>query len=458
MILEEPHNIRILVVDDEQNQRELLQGFLLKKGYSVQAAESGEQALDWLKDHVCEVILTDHRMPGMDGTSLLKEIKNLYPETWVVMMTAYGTVEKAVEAMKLGAYDYLSKPIDLEELLILLERMESSILLTRENRQLRQALHEKFSFEGLITQSPKMEEVLSLVARVAPSQSTVLIRGESGTGKGLIARIIHYQSPRSNGPMVTINCAAIPETLLESELFGHEKGAFTGALFQHRGKFEQAQGGTLFLDEIGDLSPALQAKILRVIQEKTFERVGGNKTLGVDVRIISATHQDLEISIQEGRFRQDLYFRLNVVSLFLPPLRERREDIPLLIDYFLKKFGQQNNKESFEVSKEARELLMRYPYPGNVRELENLVERAVVLSRGPLITTRDLPFHLKEGVWEPDTPVFPLNLSLPQQLEELEKQLIQQALRETEGVQTRAAEKLGISERVLRYKLQKHGI
>lgn len=456
--MKEPRNIRILVVDDEQNQRELLQGFLLKKSYSVQAAESGEQALGLLKEQIFEVILTDHKMPGMDGTTLLREIKALFPETWVVLMTAYGTVERAVEAMKLGAYDYLSKPIDLEELLILLERIESNILLTRENRQLREELKEKFSFEGLITQSPKMEEVLSLVARVAPSQSTVLIRGESGTGKGLIAKIIHYHSARSSGPMITVNCAAIPENLLESELFGHEKGAFTGALFQHLGKFEQAQGGTLFLDEIGDLSPALQAKLLRAIQEKTFERVGGNKTIRVDVRVISATHQDLEQSIQDGRFRQDLYFRLNVVSLFLPPLRERREDIPLLVDYFLKKFGRENNTETLEVSKEARELLLRYPYPGNVRELENLVERAVVLCRGPLITTRDLPFHLKEGVREPEGVAFSSNLTLPEQLEELEKHLVHQALKETGGVQTRAAEKLGISERVLRYKLQKYGL
>ncbi|OGP52268.1 MAG: two-component system response regulator [Deltaproteobacteria bacterium RBG_13_43_22] len=456
--MKESHNIRLLVVDDEKNQRELLQGFLQKKGYSVQAVESGDQALGWLKEHVCEVILTDHKMPGMDGTTLLKEIKALFPETWVVLMTAYGTVEKAVEAMKLGAYDYLSKPINLEELLILLERIESSILLTRENRQLREELKEKFSFEGLITQSSKMEEVLSLVARVAPSQSTVLIRGESGTGKGLIAKIIHYHSPRSTGPMITINCAAIPENLLESEIFGHEKGAFTGALFQHRGKFEQAQGGTLFLDEIGDLSPALQAKLLRMIQEKTFERVGGNKTIRVDVRVISATHQDLESSIQERQFRQDLYFRLNVVPLFLPPLRERREDIPLLVDYFLQKFGRENNKKDLEVSKEARELLLRYPYPGNVRELENLVERAVVLCRDPLITSRDLPFHLKEGVGEPAGVVFPSDLTLPEQLEELERHLIQQALKEMGGVQTRAAEKLGISERVLRYKLQKYGL
>lgn len=455
--MKESQPIRLLVVDDEKNQRELLQGFLVKKGYSVQVADSGEQALVWLKDHVCEVVLSDHKMPGMDGTSLLKEIKSRYPDTWVILMTAYGTVEKAVEAMKLGAYDYLSKPIDLEELLCLLERVENSILLTWENRQLRQELKEKFSFEGLITQSPKMEEVLSLVARVAPSQSSVLIRGESGSGKGLIAKIIHYHSPRSNGPLVTVNCAAIPENLLESELFGHEKGSFTGALFQHRGKFEQAQGGTFFLDEIGDLSPALQAKLLRVVQEKTFERVGGNKTIPVDVRIISATHQDLERHIQEGRFRQDLYFRLNVVSLFLPPLRERREDIPLLIDHFITKFSRENNKEGLEVSKEARELLLRYPYPGNVRELENLVERAVVLSRGKLITSRELPFHLKEGEGELEGVAYSVDLTLPQQLEELEKHLIQKALQEAGGIQTRAAEKLGISERVLRYKLQKFG-
>jgi two-component system NtrC family response regulator len=450
--------IRILVVDDEKNQRELLQGYLQKKGFSTQSAESGPAALAWLQEHVCEVILTDHKMPGMDGTALLKEIKALYPETWVVLMTAYGTVEKAVEAMKLGAYDYLSKPIDLDELLYLLERIENSILLTWENRQLRRELKEKFRFDGLITQSPKMEEVLSLVARVAPSQSTVLIRGESGTGKGLIAKIIHYQSPRSTGPLIPLNCAAIPENLLESELFGHEKGAFTGALFQHQGKFEQARGGTLFLDEIGDLSPALQAKLLRVIQEKSFERVGGNKTIQTDVRLISATHQDLEGFIQEGKFRQDLYFRLNVVSLLLPPLRERREDIPLLIDHFLTTFGGRNNKPDLEISKEARDLLLRYSYPGNVRELENVVERAVVLCRGRLITSRDLPFHLKEGTGESTAFSLPAQLTLPQQLEELEKQLIREALKENSGIQTRAAEQLGISERVLRYKLQKYGL
>jgi two-component system NtrC family response regulator len=450
------HHIRLLVVDDEKNQRELLEGFLHKKGYDVQAAGGGEAALAWLKENGCEVVLTDHKMPGMDGTTLLQAVKALNPEIAVVLMTAYGTVEKAVAAMKLGAYDYLTKPIDLDELLILLGRIEESLLLTREVRQLRQELQEKFSFEGVITQSPRMEEVLSLVARVAPSPSTVLIRGESGTGKGLLARIIHFHSGRSQGPLLTLNCAAIPENLLESELFGHEKGAFTGASALHQGKFEQAHGGTLFLDEIGDLSPALQAKVLRAVQDRAFERVGGSRTITVDVRLLSATHQDLEQLIREQRFREDLYYRLNVVSLFLPPLRDRKEDIPLLLDHFLKKFGQANRKEDLELSREARDQLLRYDYPGNIRELENLVERAVVLSRGRLISTREIPFHLKEGVREGAGASPPADLPLPDQLDALEKTLIQQALLAAEGVQTRAAEKLGISERVLRYKLKKY--
>jgi DNA-binding NtrC family response regulator len=454
----EPHQIRLLVVDDEKNQRELLEGFLQKKGYDVQAAGGGEAALAWLKKNGCEVVLTDHKMPGMDGTTLLQAVKALNPEIAVVLMTAYGTVEKAVAAMKLGAYDYLTKPIDLDELLILLGRIEESLLLTREVRQLRQELQEKFSFEGVITQSPRMEEVLSLVARVAPSPSTVLIRGESGTGKGLLARIIHFHSGRSQGPFLTLNCAAIPENLLESELFGHEKGAFTGASALHQGKFEQAHGGTLFLDEIGDLSPALQAKVLRAVQDRAFERVGGSRTITVDVRLLSATHQDLEQLIREQRFREDLYYRLNVVSLFLPPLRDRKEDIPLLLDHFLKKFGKANRKEDLELSREARDQLLRYDYPGNIRELENLVERAVVLSRGRLISTREIPFHLKEGVREGAVPSPPADLPLTDQLDALEKTLIQQALLAAEGVQTRAAEKLGISERVLRYKLKKYNL
>jgi transcriptional regulator with PAS, ATPase and Fis domain len=303
-----------------------------------------------------------------------------------------------------------------------------------------------------------MEEVMGLVARVAPSQATVLIRGESGTGKELIANAIHYASPRSKKPWVKVSCAAIPETLLESELFGHEKGAFTGATHRRIGRFEEADGGSLFLDEIGDLSPSTQVKLLRVLQDKEFQRLGSNLTLKTDVRVVAATHRNLEEAIQKDLFREDLYYRLNVISIALPPLRERREDIPLLIDYFLKKYSEENQKSILDVSREARTLLLRYPYPGNVRELENLVERAVVLCRGELITTQDLPFHLREerseSLWESPKK----EKSLPESLEVIEKDSILKALHQHQGVQTKAAESLGISERVLRYKMKKYGI
>jgi transcriptional regulator with PAS, ATPase and Fis domain len=303
-----------------------------------------------------------------------------------------------------------------------------------------------------------MEEVMGLVARVAPSQATVLIRGESGTGKELIANATHYASPRAKMPLVKVNCSAIPETLLESELFGHEKGAFTGAAQKRIGRFEEAEGGTVFLDEIGDLSPSTQVKLLRILQEKEFQRLGSNQTLRTDVRVIAATHQNLEEAMKKGQFREDLYYRLNVISIFLPPLRERKEDIPLLIDYFLKKYSEANQKSIFDISKESRNLLLRYPYPGNVRELENLIERAVVLCRGEVITTQDLPFHLKEekpeGSWESARKA----KNLPESLEEIERDLILKALHEHQRVQTRAAESLGISERVLRYKIRKYGI
>jgi len=299
---------------------------------------------------------------------------------------------------------------------------------------------------------------MSLVARVAPSQATVLIRGESGTGKEMIASAIHYASPRSLKPLVKVNCSALPETLLEAELFGHEKGAFTGALQRRIGRFEEAEGGTLFLDEIGDLSPAIKAKLLRILQEKEFQRLGSNLTLKTDVRVIAATHRHLEEAMEKGHFREDLYYRLNVISITLPPLRERREDIPLLIDYFLTRYSKENRKSISDISKEARALLLRHPYPGNVRELENLIERAVVLSRGEVITTQDLPFHVREEkserLWESSRRA----KSLPESLEEIERDLISKALHEHEGVQTRAAESLGISERVLRYKVKKYRI
>ena len=320
------------------------------------------------------------------------------------MMTAYGTVETAVASMKEGALDYLTKPIDLDELLLIFQKVMERSNLIRENRELKAQLQERYTFHNIVYGSPKMEEVMGLVARVAPSQATVLIRGESGTGKELIANAIHYASPRSGKPFVKVSCSAIPETLLESELFGHEKGAFTGAVQRRIGRFEEADGGTIFLDEIGELSPGIQVKLLRILQEKEFQRLGSNLSLKTDVRVIAATHRNLEEAMKKGHFREDLYYRLNVISIQLPPLRERREDIPLLIDYFLKKYSEENQKKISDISKEARTLLLRHPYPGNVRELENLIERAVVLCRGEIITTQDLPFHLQEEkserLWE----------------------------------------------------------
>jgi two-component system NtrC family response regulator len=397
-------------------------------------------------------------MPDFDGLQTLREIRRLYPDLPVVMMTAYGTVETAVAAMKEGALDYLTKPIDLDELLMILQKVLERSNLIQENRTLKAQLQERYLFKHIVYGSPRMEEVMGLVARVAPSQATVLIRGESGTGKELIASAIHYASPRSGKPLVKVNCSALPETLLESELFGHEKGAFTGAVQRRIGRFEEADGGTLFLDEIGDLSPAIQVKLLRILQEKEFQRLGSNLNLKTDVRVIAATHRHLEEAMEKGHFREDLYYRLNVISVILPPLRERREDIPLLIDHFLKKYSKENQKPISDISKEARTLLLRHTYPGNVRELENLIERAVVLCREEVITTQDLPFHLREErserLWESSQK----EKTLPESLEEIERDLIFKALHEHQGVQTKAAESLGISERVLRYKVKKYRI
>ncbi|OGP89346.1 MAG: two-component system response regulator [Deltaproteobacteria bacterium RBG_16_47_11] len=449
---------RILIAEDEKNQRDLLEGFLKKEGFSVEAVANGREALQELEGNFFDVALIDYKMPELDGLQTLREIRNLYPDLPVVMMTAYGTVETAVASMKEGALDYLTKPIDLDELLLMLQKVIERSTLIRENKELRAQLQERYKFTHIVYGSPKMEEVMGLVARVAPSQTTVLIRGESGTGKELVANAIHYASPRSEKPWIKVSCAAIPETLLESELFGHERGAFTGATNRRIGRFEEADGGSIFLDEIGDLSPSTQVKLLRILQDKEFQRLGSNQSLKTDVRVITATHRNLEEAIQKGLFREDLYYRLNVISIVLPLLRERREDISLLIDYFLKKYSEENQKSISDISKEARSLLLRYPYPGNVRELENLIERAVVLCRGELITTQDLPFHLKEEksekLWESSKK----EKSLPESLEEIEKDSILNALHQHQGVQTKAAERLGISERVLRYKMKKYRI
>ncbi len=449
---------RILIAEDEKTQRELLEGFLKKEGFSVETASDGKQALEKIGTDFFDIAFLDYKMPELDGLQTLREIRKRFPDLPVVMMTAYGTVETAVTSMKEGALDYLTKPIDLDELLIIIRKVLERSTLIRENRQLKAQLRERYAFPNIISGSPKMEEVMGLVARVAPSQATVLIRGESGTGKELIANAIHYASPRSDKPLIKVNCSAIPETLLESELFGHERGAFTGAVQKRIGRFEEAEGGTIFLDEIGDLPPSTQVKLLRTLQEREFQRLGSNLTLKSDVRIIAATHRNLEEAMQKGLFREDLYYRLNVITIHLPPLRERKEDLPLLIDHFLKKYSELNRKTIRDLSKEARTLLMRHSYPGNVRELENLIERAVVLCRGEVITTQDLPFHLQEGTSEGQREMPQRTKTLPESLEEIERELILRALHQHQGVQTRAAESLGISERVLRYKMKKYRI
>ena len=329
---------RILIAEDEKAQRELLEGFLKKEGFSVDGVANGREALQRIEGNFYDLALIDYKMPELDGLKTLKEIRRLYPDLPVVMMTAYGTIETAVASMKEGALDYLTKPIDLEELLLILQKVIERSNLIQENRELKARLQERYTFNNIVYGSPKMEEVMGLVSRVAPSQATVLIRGESGTGKELIANAIHYASPRSGGPLVKVSCSAIPETLLESELFGYEKGAFTGAAQRRIGRFEEANGGTIFLDEIGDLSPGIQVKLLRILQEKEFQRLGSNTSIKTDVRVIAATHRNLEELMKKGIFREDLYYRLNVISIHLPPLRERKEDIPLLIDFFLKKY------------------------------------------------------------------------------------------------------------------------
>jgi DNA-binding NtrC family response regulator len=448
-------SLRIVVVDDEPAQRELIAGFLIKQGHEVFAAETGAEALAHARGRQVDLVLTDCRMPGMSGPDLLQKIKAVNPEIPLILMTAYGTVETAVQAMKDGAADYLTKPLDLEELLVRIGRVTEQARLKSEVRELQRQLVERHRLEGIIGESGRMQEVLALVTRVAPSDATVLIRGESGIGKELIARAIHFNSRRAAGPLVSLNCAALPEQLLESELFGHERGAFTGAVAQRKGRFEQADGGTIFLDEIGDLSPTLQVKLLRVLQERAFERVGGNKTLGVDVRVLAATHRDLEQAMRDGTFREDLYYRLNVVTIQIPPLRDRREDIPLLLDHFLRRFAAKNRRDVTSLTVAARDAFLKYDYPGNIRELENLVERAVLLCRGRAIDLEDLPAAVRPGERSADRPE---SQRLPDILGHIERQTIRDALERCGGVQTQAAEALGISERVLRYKMKKYGL
>ncbi|MBW2651104.1 MAG: sigma-54-dependent Fis family transcriptional regulator, partial [Deltaproteobacteria bacterium] len=371
--------LNILVVEDGQSQREMLKDFLAREGHRVEEAEDGNTAIQQVQSGHFDLLLLDFKMPGMNGIEVLEKTKNINPEISVIMMTAYGTIETAVDAMKLGAVDYIAKPIDLEQLLALVDRIAERQTLIRENEILRQKVWKKgLAQEQIIYKDAGMEAIINMVGRVASSRATVLIMGESGTGKELFANLVHATSPRSEKPMIVVNCGAIPETLLESELFGHEKGAFTGAIARRAGRFEEADGGTLFLDEIGELSPPVQVKLLRFLQEREFQRLGGNQTIRADVRIISATNQNLEEKVKDGTFREDLYYRLNVVSMTIPPLRDRRGDISVLTEYFIKQFSAENDKDIKGLSSEAMDILMKYDYPGNVRELENIIERAVV--------------------------------------------------------------------------------
>lgn len=449
--------LSILVVEDAQTQRKLLRGFLQEEGYAVFEAENGESALEKVQRQYFDLLLVDYKMPGMDGITLLESVKKLNPEIDVLIMTAHGNTKTAIRALKAGAVDYLSKPIELEELLLMIQRIGEKQTLKRENELLWKKLAEKaVTTDQIIYQSMAMQEVVNLAGRIAGSQATVLLEGESGTGKELLARLIHSLSPRAQRPMITVNCMALSETLLESELFGHEKGAFTGAVQRRIGLFQEADGSTLFLDEIGDLSAAIQVKLLRFLQEHEFQRVGGNKPLHSDVRIISATNKDLRESVQSGTFREDLFYRLNVVSIRVPPLRERKEDLPILIDHFIGKFATENHKKISGLTVEARDLLIKYDYPGNVREIENIIERAVVIARGETITRRDLPFH--EDFRQPAAAKKHSSMSLKKAVEQIERNMILEALGKAENHQTNAAQYLGVSERMLRYKLKKYGL
>ena len=448
-----PNRFHILVVDDEPVQREMIGGFLKKQGFEVIAADSAERALELFRQDAFDLVLTDQKMAEMSGLELLQAVHTINAETPVILITAFGTIEAAVAALKHGAIDYLTKPLNLDELLYRIRQVSDRYRIINENRELREALQDRHRIEGIIGESGPMLEVLSIVRRVAPSEATVLIRGESGTGKELIAKAIHFGSPRARGPLVKVNCAALPEALLESELFGHEKGAFTGALSSRQGRFELANGGTIFLDEIGDLPLHLQAKLLRVLQEREFEKVGSSRPVRVNVRIMAASHRPLEDLIKAGQLREDLYYRLNVVTIFIPPLRERRSDVALLLDHFLRQYAEKNGKTIRGLTPEGRDILLRYDYPGNVRELENIIERAVVLTRDDVIGSGDLPLTVQElEVADGDRET---NLTVA--VEALERRMIRDALARSDGIQTRAAELLGMGERALRYKLTKYG-
>jgi DNA-binding NtrC family response regulator len=454
------NKFRIMIVEDEKLAGKVLHDSLKEKGYEVSLFETGEEALLYFHDHPVDLALLDYKLPGISGEELFDKIKTLNPLIPVIFMTAYSSVEKAVKLLKMGAYDYLTKPIEMDELLHAIENALEKVTLIEENRQLKESLQEKFSFENYVFNSEQMQQAINLALRAASSGASILITGESGTGKEVIANVIHHNSRRKGNKFIKVNLSALPETLIESELFGAVKGAYTGAV-PRLGKFEEADGGTIFLDEIGELSTDLQVKLLRVLQEREITRLGSNKPVKVDIRLITATNADLLQLVKEKKFREDFYFRLNVINIELPPLRERREDIPLLVDYFIKKFSRLEEKENVSISRDALNLLVRYDYPGNIRELENIIERAVILARGEVLTPQDLPVFIQpqndkqhstvDGIVEMSQDE---NLTLPEILAITEKRVITAALDKYDHNQSRTAKALGISESGLRYKIQ----
>jgi two-component system response regulator PilR (NtrC family) len=452
--------VKLLIVDDESSMLDFLSLLFQGAGYEVTTARSVSEAHKQLERNAFDLVLCDILMPDGNGLDLLREIKANGGGPPVVMMTAYTSTKSAIEAMKLGAADYISKPFDVEELKIVAQKALERAELADENVYLRRELEQKYTFNNIIGKSARMQAIFSLVERIARTASTALIHGESGTGKELIARAIHFASPRSNRRFLSINCGAMPENLLESELFGHERGAFTGAVKDKKGLFQEADRGTLFLDEIGEMTPTMQVKLLRALQEKVVRKVGGTDEETVDVRIIAATNQDLEGRLLTGEFREDLYYRINVLPIHLPPLRQRREDIPLLVDFFLQKYSKQMELPLRQISIEAMQILESYDWPGNVRELENLIERVLALSHAETITTRDLPVHLLTNRrTHPDLVQLPEEgLDLEAYLESIRTQLMIQALERANGVQTQAAELLGMSFRSFRYYAKKAGL
>ncbi|MBM9602657.1 sigma-54-dependent transcriptional regulator [Desulfopila inferna] len=455
----------ILVVDDEPNYLIVLSELLRDEGFEVYTAPGGNEGLEVVREVDLDLVITDMQMPEMDGLQLLQEIRKANGELPVIIITAYAEVEKAVAAMQAGAFSYLAKPFSNDELVVNINKAAQHYSLLRENTRLRKEIRKTNNFGGMVGKNSKMVEVYELIEKVAPTPASVLVSGESGTGKELVAKAIHINSPRESQPFITVNCAALSDNLLESELFGHEKGAFTGAVGMRKGRFELADTGTIFLDEVGEIPLALQSKLLRVIQEKSFERVGGTKTLSVDVRIISASNRDLREEVALGNFREDLFYRLNVIHVSLPPLRERMDDMPLLVDFFIQKFAGQLGKEDLRISPDALRLLLTLPWEGNVRELENTIERAAILCDGNEIQADDVqPESISvkaHDKWSEGVDFFqyiPDEIALNDVLYTVEENMLNRALDETGFVQARAAEKLGITKSLLQYKMKKYGI